>query len=105
MDPQSPNAGHLASMYLDIFDKLIKTIESISRSTATRGTMTASTSWNNNESSIVISFNKNIPLKRIGFKEFGFSTFFADLGGSIGLWLGLGVVQILELLIKILMKK
>ena len=77
----------------------------ISRSTATRGTMTASTSWKKNVSSIVISFNKNVQLKRIGFKEFNSSTFLADLGGSIGLWLGLGVVQILEILIKILMKK
>ena len=70
----------------------------------TRGTMTTSTSWNES-SSIVISFNQNIKLERIGFAEFNFPAFLADLGGSIGLWLGLGVVQMLELLIKILMKK
>ena len=71
----------------------------------TKGTMTTSTLWNKNVSSIVISFNKNIRVKRIGFSEFGYSTFLADLGGSIGLWLGLGVVQMLEILLKIMMKK
>ena len=74
------------------------------RSTTTKGTMTTSTLWNKNVSSIVISFNKNIQLKRIGFSDFEYSTFLADLGGSIGLWLGLGVIQILEILIKIVMK-
>ena len=75
------------------------------RSTMTRGTMTTSTSWDKNISSIVLTFNPIIQLKRLGFSEFNYSTFLADLGGSIGLWLGLGVVQILELLLKMLMKK
>ena len=71
----------------------------------TKGTMTTSTLWNKNVSSIVISFNKNIRVKRIGFSDFGYSTFLADLRGSIGLWLGLGVVQMLEILLKIMIKK
>ena len=71
----------------------------------TRGTLTTSTSWNRNHSSIVISFNKEVTVTRIGFSEFNFPTFLADLGGSIGLWLGLGVVQLLELLIKVMVNK
>ena len=67
----------------------------------TRGTMITSTSWNET-SSIVFSFNKNIQLERIGFAKFNFPAFLADLGGSVGLWLGLGVVQMLELLIRLL---
>ena len=30
------------------------------------------------------------------FPEFSISAFFADLGGSLGLWLGLGAVQLLS---------
>ena len=70
------------------------------RSTMTRGTMITSTSWNET-SSIVFSFNPNLQLERIGFAEFNFPAFLADLGGSLGLWLGLGVVQMLELIINI----
>ena len=70
----------------------------------TRGTMITSTSWSNT-SSIVFSFNQIIKLERIGFAEFHFPSFLVDLGGSIGLWLGLGVVQMLELLTKIILKQ
>ena len=70
----------------------------------TRGTMTTSTSWNK-ASSIVFTFNQNIKLEQIGFAKFHFPSFLVDLGGSIGLWLGLGVVQMLELLIKIILKQ
>ena len=73
----------------------------------TRGTMITSTSWNET-SSIVFSFNPNLQLERIGFAKFNFPAFLADLGGSLGLWLGLGVVQMLELLInisRVMMKK
>ena len=70
----------------------------------TRGTMTTSTSWNK-ASSIVFTFNQNIKLEQIGFAEFHFPSFLVDLGGSIGLWLGLGVVQMLELLTKIILKQ
>ena len=70
----------------------------------TRGTMTTSTSWNK-ASSIVFTFNQNIKLEQIGFAKFHFPLFLVDLGGSIGLWLGLGVVQMLELLTKIILKQ
>ena len=75
------------------------------RSTKTRGTLISSAAWYENISSVVINFNKEVIVTRIGFAHFNFPTFLADLGGSIGLWLGLGVVQLLELIIKLLMKK
>ena len=33
---------------------------------------------------------------RLDFPEFSVSTFFANFGGSLGLWLGVGAVQLLE---------
>ena len=38
-------------------------------------------------------------MTRTDFLKFYLSTFLSDLGGSMGLWLGLGMVQAVELLV------
>ena len=46
------------------------------------------------------SFDPEVVRQTSEFPAFNWTTFLADLGGSLGLWLGLGVSQILEFLVK-----
>ena len=51
------------------------------------------------KSKIDIAFSNFVSIKRTDFPKFKLASFVSILGGSMGFWLGLGVVQILELLI------
>ena len=46
----------------------------------------------------MISFNidQDVTITESYIPEFSVTTFFADLGGSLGLWLGVGAVQLLS---------
>ena len=59
----------------------------------------------NNEDYSAFSFtlNQDIYIEESFIPPFSVATFFADLGGSLGLWLGVGVVQILGGVYKILL--
>ena len=45
---------------------------------------------------IAFTFNQKVSVTESYIPEFSLSTFFASLGGSLGLWLGVGAVQLLS---------
>ena len=47
-------------------------------------------------SAFVLYINPEVTVTESYIPEFSFSTFIADLGGSLGLWLGVGAVQIMS---------
>ena len=49
-----------------------------------------------NTSVIVLFLNPEVTVTESYIPEFSLSTFIADLGGSLGLWLGVGAVQIMS---------
>ena len=46
---------------------------------------------------ISLFFNQDIMVTKTEFLKFTFEKFLSDIGGSMGLWLGLGLLQTLEL--------
>ena len=51
-------------------------------------------------STLIFSFDPEVVIERSDYPAFNWTTFFSDLGGSLGLWLGLGVSQLLEFTVK-----
>ena len=49
-----------------------------------------------------LSLDQEVTIVEAYIPEFSLSSFFASLGGSLGLWLGVGVVQILSSGVKII---
>lgn len=45
---------------------------------------------------IQLDFHPEVKITESYFPPFSVSTFFANFGGSLGLWLGVGAVQLLE---------
>ena len=54
------------------------------------------TATNLNVSRVDIAFYNKVDTTIRDFPPFNFSSFLASLGGSLGLWLGLGILQILD---------
>ena len=48
-----------------------------------------------NYSVIEVSLDPKVTITEAFIPDFSLSAFFADLGGSLGLWLGVGAVQLL----------
>ena len=53
-----------------------------------------------NESGIVVSFNEDMQVTKTTIVRFNFFRFLSEIGGILGLWLGLGMVQLGELLLR-----
>ena len=45
---------------------------------------------------IVLTMNQEVTITESFIPEFSISSFFVDFGGSLGLWLGVGAVQLLS---------
>ena len=55
-------------------------------------------------SGLSIAFNQHVEVTESFIPEFSVTTFLAELGGSLGLWLGVGAVQLLNLGVAFLAK-
>ena len=53
-----------------------------------------------NTSGINLTFSQTVLVSYTHFLKFSFSHFLSDLGGSMGLWLGLGLLQFFQIIIK-----
>ena len=53
---------------------------------------------NRNYPTLFLSFSSKVMVTRTDFLKFSLASFLSEVGGSMGLWLGLGMVQALELI-------
>ena len=54
-----------------------------------------------NEAPIIkINFASLVPVSNTDFMKFDLVEFLSSIGGSLGLWLGLGVLQLLEVILE-----
>lgn len=47
-----------------------------------------------------MTFDQTVTVTKVFYKPFSFPDFFASVGGSLGLWLGVGVLQMGESIVK-----
>ena len=59
----------------------------------------------NYDPSITLHFGQSLMVTRTDFVEFHFLVFLSDIGGSMGLWLGLGLLQAVEISIRLIMNR
>ena len=59
------------------------------------GTVVSEKKWDHNFTDFDITFDQTVTVTEYYFPEFSFSDFLSRLGGSLGLWLGIGVTQII----------
>ena len=52
--------------------------------------------FNSGVSHLILAIDQNVVTTESYIPSFSMAIFIADLGGSLGLWLGVGVVQILK---------
>ena len=55
----------------------------------------------NNFSQIYISFYPTVSIEKTDFPKFEVANYLSSLGGSMGFWLGLGIMQTIELMIEV----
>ena len=53
-----------------------------------------------NWSYLTISLDQTVSLHRSSFPSFNWSTYLAALGGAVGLWLGLGIMQLIQMVVE-----
>ena len=58
-----------------------------------------------NYSTILLTFSSKVLVTRTDFPEFSLASFLSEVGGSMGLWLGLGMVQVMELVINSILQR
>ena len=63
------------------------------------GIITTEKYWKNPYSTFYIGLDKTITITESRFPKLDVAKLFADLGGTLGLWLGLGVIQMISFLL------
>ena len=63
----------------------------------------AEKTFNANNSVINLTFSQGVVVTKTNFLKFIFTNFLSDLGGCMGLWLGIGLLQAIEIGIKFLL--
>ena len=58
-----------------------------------------------NNSRIDITFSDSVSFMMNDFPKFNFAVFLSTLGGSMGLWLGLGVLQSIDIMVNLVFRK
>ena len=58
------------------------------------GEIESSKKWKEFDSSFEITFDQTVRVTESFYPSQSISTLFVDLGGSLGLWLGLGILQL-----------
>ena len=58
-----------------------------------------------NNSIINLTFSQEMLVTKTQFLKFIFTNFLSDLGGSMGLWLGIGLLQVMEVTIKCILPR
>ena len=66
--------------------------------TRVRGTEISEKMTAANCSHLTITFNTLVTLQKSSFPPWTWSTYLAVLGGTAGLWLGVGIMQLIEIL-------
>ena len=61
------------------------------------------TKENRNFSTLCLTFSSKVLVTRTDFLKFSPASFLSEVGGSMGLWMGLGLVQAMELVINYLL--
>ena len=74
------------------------------RSTTVIGTELSQVCTTKNTSSFTFTLDQTLTLYDSDFPGFGWVSLLTDLGGSLGLWLGLGVAQLVEIILKSISK-
>ena len=105
----TPSAGQLSSEALaelkDLFDGTRESdCARPCRETTVIGTEISQVCTANNHSSLHFTLDQIITLYDSDFPGFGWVSLLTDLGGSLGLWLGLGVAQLVEIILKSISK-
>ena len=52
--------------------------------------------WKANHSTFYLTLDKTVTITETRFPQLDMAKLFAELGGSLGLWLGLGVIQMIS---------
>ena len=85
----------------DLFDGTRESLcERPCRSTRVIGTELSQVCTAKDHSSLHLTLDQSLTLYDSDFPGFGWVSLLTDLGGSLGLWLGLGVAQLVEILVK-----
>ena len=102
MSRSAPKLSSQAQAELkDLFDGTRESdCERPCRSTTVIGTEISQVCTGNNLSSLTFTLDQTLTLYDSDFPGFGWVSLLTDLGGSLGLWLGLGVAQLVEIILK-----